>query len=134
MKKILSLFILLLLFASCSKRITVTLPPSSEKTGTITVLPSKATVGTTVTLNDSLVVKKKKVKSLTIENVPVGTHTIQYNADNSNYQYPLDTTLTVDMTTPKQVTKTVKVPPYSTGYYIYSGLGLVALVMIIIFL
>lgn len=132
MKKLFILSAIVLLLASCSKRITVTLPPSSQSTGTITIMPVKKTIGTTVTLNDSLIVKKKKVKSLTIENVPVGNHTIQYNADNSYYQYPLDTLITVDMSTPKQVTKTVKVPPYSTGYYIYSGLIAIAVVILIL--
>lgn len=132
MKKLFILITTIALFSSCAKRITVQYQPQKENTGTVIILPSKSTVGTTVTINDSLIVKKKKVKSLTIENVPAGTHTIQYNTDNSNYKYPLDTALTVEMKPNKEITKTVKVPPYSNGYYIYSGLIMAAVLILLV--
>lgn len=134
MKKLLILLTTIALFSSCAKHITVQYQPVKENTGTVTILPSKNTVGTTVTINDSLIVRKKKVKSLTITNVPEGTHTIQYNTDNSNYKYPLDTAITVEMKPNKELTKTVKVPPYSTGYYVYRGLAMVAGILLFIFL
>lgn len=125
---------LAVLLASCSKKLTVQYQEAKENTGTITLEPAKPTRKTTVIVNDSLVVRKKKVKRVTITNVPIGTHVIQYTVDNSDYQYPLDSTFTINMEKPRSITKPVKVPPYSTGYYVARALGSLTAVIIVIFL
>lgn len=113
---------IMLLFTSCAKNITVNLSNSSTSTGRVIVEPTKGTDGTYVTLNDSLIVKKKAVKSVIINNIPAGTHKIHYSCDNSFYKEKLDTVITVKVAKDKHINKVVEVPPYSAGYWILVSL------------
>jgi hypothetical protein len=68
-----------------------------------------------------LIVDKKNVKSVTINNVPDGNFNIHYTSDNSWYKDKLDVQIPLKMENGKEMTKLVEVPPYSTGYWIYMG-------------
>ncbi|MBK7762508.1 MAG: hypothetical protein IPI46_03945 [Bacteroidetes bacterium] len=110
---------ILLIFCSCSKHIYVNYQTETANTGKVTIKPTKPTDKTYVTINDSLIVDKKNVKSVTITNLPIGDFNIHYTSDNSWYKDKLDTRISVKMEGSKEITKLVEVPPYSTGYWIY---------------
>jgi hypothetical protein len=133
MKRItlLTLVIGMLVFSSCAKKIIVTYQTESKNTGKIVLKPSKATPKTFVTINDNLIVEKKKVKSVTIVNVPHGDYNIHYTSDNSWYKDKLDTELEIKIKDDKEITKLVEVPPYSTGYWVYSSVVFVAVFAIL---
>ena len=121
MRKIQFLFLMsgLLIFSSCSKHIYVNYQTESANTGKVVLKPSKPTDKTYVTINDNLIVDRKNVKSVTINNVPNGDYNIHYTSDNSWYKDKLDTKIPLKMENRKEMTKLVEVPPYSTGYWIY---------------
>ena len=119
--KLLVLISGLLVFSSCSKNIYVNYQTESANTGKVVLKPTKPTENTFVTINDNLIVDKKNVKSVTINNVPDGDFSIHYTSDNSFYKDKLDTQITLKMENGKEITKLVEVPPYSTGYWIYMG-------------
>jgi uncharacterized protein YcfL len=111
----------LLIFSSCSKHIYVNYQTDSANTGKVVLKPSKPTERTFVTINDNLIVDKKNVKSVTINNVPDGDFNIHYTSDNIWYKDKLDVQIPLKMENGKEMTKLVGVPPYSTGYWIYMG-------------
>tara|TARA_B110000971_G_C19615269_1_gene322222 strand:+ start:65 stop:472 length:408 start_codon:yes stop_codon:yes gene_type:complete len=121
MRKIQILFLMsgLLIFSSCSKHIYVNYQTESANTGKVVLKPSKPTDKTYVTINDNLIVDRKNVKSVTINNVPNGDYNIHYTSDNSWYKDKLDAKIPLKMENGKETTKLVEVPPYSTGYWIY---------------
>tara|TARA_B110000967_G_C18609378_1_gene423185 strand:+ start:65 stop:472 length:408 start_codon:yes stop_codon:yes gene_type:complete len=121
MRKIQFLFLMsgLLIFSSCSKHIYVNYQTESANTGKVVLKPSKPTDKTYVTINDNLIVDRKNVKSVTINNVPNGDYNIHYTSDNSWYKDKLDAKIPLKMENGKEMTKLVEVPPYSTGYWIY---------------
>jgi hypothetical protein len=112
--------------SSCMKHVTVTYQAESANTGTIVLKPNKPTASTYVTMNDNLIVDKKGVKSITIKNVPNGDYAVHYTSENMWYKDKLDAQIPVKMEAGRNITKLVEVPPYSTGYWIYTiGLPLV---------
>ena len=121
MKKIafLSLVISLLFFTSCSKHIYVNYQSDSTNTGKVVLKPSTQTEKTFVTINDNLLVDKKNVKSVTINNVPNGEYVIHYTSESGWYTEKLNAQIPVKMENSKEITKLVEVPPYSAGYWIY---------------
>jgi hypothetical protein len=122
MKNILLLSIIVGLFSSCAKNIYVPYQTETANTGKIILRPAKVTKKTFVTINDNLIVNKKKVKSITIGNVPSGEYKIQYTSDNKWYKDKLDSHYDVKMENNKEITKLIEVPPYSTGYWVYNGI------------
>ena len=121
MKKILVLVIVIPLFVSCARNMYVDYQVDSANTGTVVVKPSKATSATYVTIDDNLIVDKKSIKSVTIQNVPVGDHNIHYASTHLAYKEKIDEQIKVEMDTPRKITKLVEVPPLSTGYWIAYG-------------
>jgi len=109
----------LLILSSCSKDIHVNYQTESANTGKVVLKPSRPTTSTYVTIDDNLIVDKKKVKSVTINNVPDGDYNIRYTSDNSWYKNKMDVHIRVEMENGKEMTKLVEVPPYSTGYWVY---------------
>jgi hypothetical protein len=116
------------------KDITLKYQGNSENTGTIVLKPVKKTIKTYVSVDGKLMVEKRKVKSVTIQNVPKGNHKVQYTSESSWYQSPLDSTYSIQVDTAQTTTKIVKVPPFSTGYYIYQSALFVGSVVMMVFL
>jgi uncharacterized protein YcfL len=87
----------LLIFSSCSKHIYVNYQTESANTGKVVLKPSKPTERTFVTINDNLIVDKKNVKSVTINNVPDGDFNIHYTSDNIWYKDKLDVQIPLKM-------------------------------------
>ncbi len=134
MKKIRLLIIgaTILFFTSCSKHIYVNFQTESANTGKVIIRPSKPTQNTFVTINENLIVNKKNVKSVTINNVPNGDHKINYTSENGWYKEKLNGEITIKMENGKEITKLVQVPPYSNGYWIYiSGLAILSGVLLL---
>ncbi len=121
MKKIgfLALTVTLLFFTSCAKHIYVDYQNETANTGNVVLKPSKPTERTYVTINDSLVVNKKFVKSVTLRNVPPGAYVVNYTSENGWYKEKLNAEIPLNMERGREITKLVEVPPYNTGYWIY---------------
>ncbi len=113
------LVVLAIAFSSCARNFQVNYQLESANTGTIVLKPSKVTEKTSVTLNDHLIVNKKKVRSVTIHNVPDGTYDIHYVSGTKWYKERLDVEIPTEMGNGKKVTKLVQVPPYKNGYWYY---------------
>ncbi len=121
MKKlgVFTLAIGLLFFTSCAKHIYVNYQTETSNTGKIVIKPSKPTEKTFVTINDNLIVDRKFVQSVTINNVPSGDYKVHFTSENGWYKEKLNAEIQVEMENSKEVTKLVEVPPYSAGYWIY---------------
>jgi hypothetical protein len=91
----------------------------SAHTGKIVLRSSRQVEKAYVSINDHLIVNKKKIKSVTIKNVPIGNYNIHYTSGNWWYKERLDMQLPVKMESGKEVMCLVKVPPYRTGYWFY---------------
>jgi len=77
-----------------------------------------------VTLDGNLIWEKsRKVKSLTIQNVPAGSHELRVTSASWVYKNEINHTSNIEVKG-KGETKTelVSVPPYSAGYWVYSGI------------
>lgn len=64
------------------------------------------------------------MKSLTINNLPDGDHTIKYTSDNRSYKNSLDKEMSVIIENGKIITKLVEVPQLSNDYWVYMGAAL----------
>ena len=111
----------IIFLSSCSQDIFVNYQSESENTGIIIIKPSAPTSSTYVTIGDSLIVEKKYIKSLTINNVPEGMYNIHYVSYFNGYNDKLDVKLPVVMYNERDITKLVAAPPLSSGYWINSG-------------
>jgi hypothetical protein len=123
----------MLLFTSCAKHIIVNFQANPENTGKIVIAPTASIDGAVLTINDQLLVDKKFVKKITVNNVPIGEHKVRFSADSWAYKDKIDENIAITVQKDKEVAKVVTRPPYSTGYYVASGLSTVAGVLIAIF-
>lgn len=110
------------LFSSCAKHIQVAYQTETSNTGSVAIKLNRPTPFSYVTINDQLIVNRKNVKSLTVNNLPAGEYTIHYTTESSRLKEKLDAHVPVKMEAGKEITKLIEVPPYSNGYWIYSGL------------
>jgi hypothetical protein len=108
------------MLSSCMKHITVTYQAEKSNTGTLVLKPNKPTAGTYVTINDNLIVNNKGAKSIIINNLPSGEYSIHYTSENMWYKEKMDARIPLKMDAGREITKLVEVPPYSTGYWIYT--------------
>jgi hypothetical protein len=111
--------LIITLFSSCSRELFVNYQTETANTGKIIIKPNKSTSKTNVTINDKLIVDGKKLKKLTINNVPEGDYKIHYSSDSHIYKTKIDTVISIQIKGGKEITKLVTIPPYSTGFYIY---------------
>ena len=117
--KILVLIVAATTISSCSRNIHLNYQLESANTGSIVLKSSRLTEKTSVTLNDNLIVNKKKIKSVTIHHVPTGNYTFHYVSGTKWYKKKLDVQVPVQMENGQEVTKLVEVPPYKKGYWYY---------------
>ena len=68
--KVLFVITTVVVLNSCGLHYTYTYQPDASKTGKILLKPTKSTNETTFRLNDSIIFSEKRVKSVTIENLP----------------------------------------------------------------
>jgi hypothetical protein len=120
---IFSIMCCMLFLMSCSANRVVQYQSESESTSSIKVKPSTKLRNVVVTLDGNLVWEKsRKVKSLTIENVPAGNHELRVTSASWIYKDEINHTKEIEVKG-KGETKTelVSVPPYSVGYWVYNG-------------
>ncbi|HRZ96000.1 MAG TPA: hypothetical protein P5084_00475 [Paludibacter sp.] len=122
LKKLCLLLFMPLLISSCALNYSYTYQPESQNTGKAVIIPTAATSNTYVMLNDSLILKNKVVKSLTLENLPAGDYILQYKSYNSAYKEKLEKQMFLRVENGSNLTEIVGVPPVSSGYWIYAGL------------
>lgn len=119
------LVIVCLIFCSCS-RVTVNYGSPSPNSGNI-VIKTTSLVYVNLTVNDSLMVNERFVRSITIKNIPQGLNTIHYSANSKNLKNAMDRELKVNVEKGKTNTQLLTVPPKSTGYWVYSTGAIIAL-------
>ena len=127
MKKLISItkhafFALAILsLSSCAREIIVPLQDSSVNTSSIKIRPATPVKSAVVTIDGNLVWERRcKVKSITLTNVPKGSHEINVTSGSWYYKEALKQKEVVDVNGNNETrTILVSVPPYSTGYWIY---------------
>lgn len=116
------LFILIIAFSSCALSYTYTYQQDASITGKAVFLPSIPTSNTSVTLNDSIILDHKYVKSLTLENLPDGDYQLHFSSYDPSYKNKLDEKYFFKIENGTKKVQLVAVPPASTGFWIYAGL------------
>jgi hypothetical protein len=111
-----------LLLSSCALNYFYIYQPDQTKTGKALFIPTGPTSNTYVTLNDSLIIENKYLKSLTLENLPNGDYSLHYTSLNNGYKEKLDKYYLFKIENGTQKVEVVAVPPMSSGYWIYAGL------------
>ncbi|PQJ08772.1 hypothetical protein CJD36_022495 [Flavipsychrobacter stenotrophus] len=122
MKITITILLLSALFlSSCAKRVTVSYGGGNDNVGTVKIKPSTTIKGASVTMDGKLVWdKRKRIKTLTVTNVPKGNHEVNVVSESWAYKESLNDKQTVKITgSGDNKAVLVSVPPYSTGYYIY---------------
>ena len=116
---------------SCSANRVVQYQAESESTSSIKVKPSSKLSNVVVTLDGNLVWEKtRKVKSLTIENVPAGEHELRVTCASWIYKDEINQTNVIKVNGKGEVkTELVSVPPYSAGYWAYNGIVFLAIMI-----
>lgn len=123
----------MLLFTSCAKHIIVNFQANPENTGKIVIAPTASINGAVLTIDDQLLVDKKFVKKITVNNVPIGEHRVKFSADSWEYKDKIDENVAINVQKDKEFAKIVTRPPYSTGRYVLSGISILAIVISTIF-
>jgi len=116
------LLALSLTFSSCSLNYYYTQRQDKTNTGKVQIIPTTPVYKTYVTLNDSLIIENKNVKSLTLENLPYGDYKIHFCSYSAIYKTKLEEDMLLKIEDGKCITKIVSVPPASNGYWVYAGL------------
>jgi hypothetical protein len=122
MKKI-TLLLLPFLFCSCAKNIVVNYEPIAGSSGQIVLHPSGKTPNTFLTIDDKLIIANKRVKSITVNNVPAGERKVHFMSNSSNYKEKVNGEFLVNVETGKSAVKLVELPPYSGGYWAAQIIG-----------
>ena len=112
------LLITLLICSSCGRQLVIPYTSDSNVDAQIFLKPIKPTNRTFITINDSLIVNKKFVKSVTIDHLPPGVYNINYASDVNTMVAKIDTTMTIVVEDHMEISKIIDVPPYNSWYYI----------------
>ena len=123
---------ILLICSSCARQLIIPYTSDSNANAQIFLKPIKPTSRTLITINDSLIVNKKFIKSVTIDHLPSGIYTINYASDVNTTVAKIDTTMTIVVEDHKNISKIIDVPPYNSWYYIANVL--IGLLLIVPFL
>jgi hypothetical protein len=123
------LLTILLICSSCGRQLVIPYTSDSNVDTQIFLKPIKPTGRTLITINDSVIVNKKFIKSVTIDHLPSGVYTINYASDVNTMVAKIDTTMTIVVEDHKETSIIIDVPPYNSWYYISNALiGLLLLV------
>jgi len=124
--KHLSVFVIcIMLFSSCAKKVVMPYQNNSANTGSIKIKPSTSLKAASVTIDGNLLWdRKKKIKSITITNVPIGTHNVNVTSASWYYKEAVNHKETIRINSAgDNKAILVSVPPYSTGYWICCGVA-----------
>ena len=117
---ILMMCVILLLFTSCAKSLVINYSNSQINTGQIVILPTSPVSGS-FTMNDSLLVDKRRFTKITINNIPEGEYQVHLTGQSKTLKEGLDYYKNVQVKINKENTQLVAVPPKSNGYWIENG-------------
>jgi len=110
----------ILLLSSCAKNIVLPYQANGNGTGTVKIKPSTSIKAASVTMDGNMIwEKKKRIKSITITNVPKGVHNVNVVSESWYYKEALNYKESVSVNANDNKALLVSVPPYSTGYYLY---------------
>jgi hypothetical protein len=121
------LLLIALLFSSCAQNLHINYAQyssnqnTSKATGSLYLEPSRESENTSITIDQNIIVSRKHINSITIENIPEGMHHVHYSGGPWSYKEKMDEHMDINIISNKQISKIVPVPPYSTAYWIYSG-------------
>ncbi len=128
--EMLLVFTIAVLLNSCGLHYTYTYQPDSTTTGKILLKPTKSTKETTVRLNDSIIFSEKRVKSVTIENLPNGEYSVQYTGINYLYSQKTDTTYQIEILNGNLASDTITITPAKKIYRIASAISITGIVLL----
>jgi len=112
--------VFIVLLSSCAKNVVINYTNSQTNTGHIVIQPTSVIHGS-FTINDSLLVKKKKITKITIHNIPEGEYRLHLTAKSKKLNKGLDYDKHVQVKNNKTNTQLITVPPRSNGYWIIDG-------------
>jgi hypothetical protein len=102
---------------SCSQNVVMNYQTNSDNTGKLVLIPDSPLQRSTLTIDDNLVFTNKHIKSVTINNIPVGNRSINLIADGSMYKEKLKSSDTTLISNNKTTTKLIQTPPRSGGFW-----------------
>lgn len=114
-------------FTACAHDVTYRMFPMKGDTGSVVVRFDSAVPNANVSVNGELVCENEQTSKVTVEGVPVGKADLQVNASAAAWAHSIDDKRSVDVRKDKATSVQVSTPPISTGYWIYTGLAVVAL-------
>lgn len=117
MKKIFVFLVVAFLLSSCAKDIVINYQSQKETGNKVEIKPTKNLYNTYLTINDSLFVDNKTVKSIKIDNMPMGPHTIEMKSRYTYYKDNIDKTWEFVFSGNETIKKNVIRPSYSAEYY-----------------
>lgn len=118
-RHLLLLIIVTMVASSCAKKICVNYRSEPSSTSQIVIKPSKIAHKADITLNDSLIVESKKVRSLIIKNLAPGEYKIKITSGSTWYTERLYASFVIKVEGESEtVVKAVKVPPHCTWYWV----------------
>jgi hypothetical protein len=120
------LIVSVLSFSSCSKHMYIAYQAESSNTGKVVLKPSKPTYKTNVSISDNLIVNNKRLKSLTIDNIPYGTHNLLFKSDYPWYKEKLDVQILLNIEHGGEITEKIEVPPYNDWYWFFITAAILA--------
>ena len=128
--KVLFVITTVVVLNSCGLHYTYTYHPDASKTGKILLKPTKSTNETTFRLNDSIIFSEKRVKSVTIENLPDGNYSVQYTGLNYLYSQKTDTTYQIEIKNGNPVSDTITITPAKKIYRIAGSIAIAGAVLL----
>lgn len=112
----------IILLSGCSVHPKVKISSQSSDKGSIVIKPSRKINQAVVMLDNELVYdRSRNIKTITLENVDEGTHSVTVTSGSWYYTETLNQRDSINVKSGKTSTDIVSVPPFSTGYWIFSS-------------
>jgi len=129
-KALFLLFLVLMLFSSCSKNIVINYGPPSPNSGHIELKTTEMVDGN-CTLNDSLMVEARNINSITIKNVPSGLYSIHFSGNSRNLKRDsVSYKSTFTITNGRTNTKLIHAQPKKEGFCIgLAGINFINIIL-----
>jgi hypothetical protein len=118
------LFLLPMVLTSCLNRHAVVVSYSDDAAakGKMTIIPTRFLNRTSLLVDGKLLVDQKRIKRITVQNLPDGIHDYHLTCDNSFYVKEVNAANRVEVKNGGEQVVLLEVPPYSNGYWVNRGL------------
>lgn len=111
--------------SSCAKNIVSNYQDDSENTGSLLIIPNKSLYQASITLQsvmnkdaNKLIVYKRNIKTLKINNIPEGIYGMELTYNNNNFRPIKSNQFSIIIQKDKTTNKLVQIPPPSLGNYL----------------